>query len=547
MTPARVSRALRTLLTAAALLSLPESGRCQSTSYVPVDDPAYHDLDALVAAGWIGGVIAGQRPYSRAAFRRWTDEATARMDEDPAVAPRYREALARLQTRFDGGTSPGTGPGGPGDGARLLLRGLRGDVAWASSPPRPVRTQLTSEVDADVNPLLQRNFGRPVVDGWTVGTEAWLEGRWGSRFAAQLRPRVWASHAPGGGARADVGTVDGYLRGLFGNLSVDVGRNGVVRGHAPNAAPVFSGNARGLDQLRLSMERPAHLPWLFRVLGPVSVSALVADMGGATATAGSKLIAFQGSARPHPDLEVGGALLNHQGGGVGREVPLGDRLRDVFFLLRRRPFYWGGPVRVASDKALALDARLSVPSRGITVALEMMTTDDHDLFRSVKQALWHDAAWTGSAQVTGLGAQGRLDLWMQISRVGLLPYTHHEFTGGLALDRRILGSPLGPLGTGLEGGVHWNGATHRLSAWGAWERYAGDTYRNPDDGLSHRFRTADNPDEIRLRAMASWSRGGAPGGMRTTVRGGVERVTRFAWGPTGRTNALLQLQVDRVW
>ncbi len=533
------------------LMSYPGAAASQASPYVPTADPAYRDLDALVASGLVRGVILGQRPYSRVAFARLAAEARESLNARPGpVKARFAEALERLEERFAGELDLLCAPGPdacPRAGTYAALREVRGDAAWATSPARPIRTQLRSGIDADVNPLLQRNQGRALADGWTGGAEGWLDAGLGSRVAAQVQPRLWVADARDRGPQAELTLVRGTVRALLGNLSVDVGRNLVAHGHAREAGPVLSSNARGLDMIRASMERPGRLPWIFRGLGPVGFSAMVADMGRDQDTPGSKLIVLEGAVRPHPNLELGAALVNHQGGGVGPDVGFGERLRDALFLVKRRPFYFLPSSRVRSDKVLAFDARLTVPSRSLEAYLEMMTTDDHDLFWAARQALWHDAAWTGGVRVAGLGGKGRVDAWLEASRVGLLPYTHHEFTSGLAVDRRVLGSPLGPLGTGLLGGVDWTGPGHVLALAGAWERYAGDTYRNPDDGLSRRYRSADNPDEIRVRGTLDWARHPDGAGVRTAVRLGWERVRRFDFTGGTRSNLLTQVTVGYAW
>ena len=45
---------------------------------------------------------------------------------------------------------------------------------------------------------------------------------------------------------------------------------------------------------------------------------------------GSVLVVWEGSIRPHPNLEFGGQLLNHQGGEGGPEASFGERLADLF-------------------------------------------------------------------------------------------------------------------------------------------------------------------------------------------------------------------------
>lgn len=532
--------ALGALLALGAMVG-PRALWAQASPYVPVGDPAYRDLDALVVRGLVGGLVLGQRPYSRLTFAR----AAEAVRGAPGATARDREAAARLQARFSGeaeSPAPDTAAGAERPRGYAAIREIATHAAAADAPPRGIRTQLKSGVDADVNPLLQRNQGRVLADGWTWAGEGTAEAAAG-RVAVSVRPRAWVA-----GGVAEATLAHAYARAVLGNLSVEAGRNALVHGHGVEGGVALSGNARALDLLRVSMERPGRLPWILRALGPAAFSATVADMGRDQDTPGSKLVVLQGSVRPHANLELGGAVLNHQGGGVGPDVGFFERLRDALLLVKRRPFYLLPASDVHSDKAVAVDARLTLPGPGVEAWVEVLTTDDHDLFyKTADQALWNDAAWTGGARVLGLGAEGRLDLWVEASRVGLLPYTHHEFTSGMAVDRRILGNPLGPLGTGFAGGVRWNAPDATLSFSGAWERYSGDTYRNPDDGLSRRYRVADNPDEIRVRAVADWTRGDGGAGLRWGARVGWERVTRFALGSQSRTNAVAQTWVGWGW
>lgn len=538
-------------LLAAAWLFLPPRVHAQASPFVPVWDAAYRDLDVLLVTGMLGGATAavvspihGQRPYSRMAFARAAEEARSTFASGAVEAkPRVLEALERLEAWFAAELELLRAEGhGERPGARrsVTLRQASSDATAADSPSRPIPWQLTSALDADVNPLLQRNQGRALADGWTLGGEAWVDAVLGSRVVAQLAPRLWVED--GGDARTDGTLLLGHVRALLGNLSVEVGRNALRHGHAREVGPALSSNPRGLDVLRLSMERPGRLPWIFRGLGPVGFTVLLADMGRDQDTPGSKLVVFEGAVRPHPNLELGGVLLNHQGGGVDPDATFGQRVLDALFILPRRPFYFSSGGSVMSDKAAGVDLRLTLPEPGLELFVEMLTTDDHDLFRSPRQGLWHDAAWALGARLPALGEEGRWDVWAEASRVGLLPYTHHEFTSGLTLDRRVLGSPLGPLGTGVQAGAERTGRRGTLSVEGAWERYSGDTYRNPDDGLSHRFRVADNPDEIRVRGVVEWAGHAVAPGLSTGVRVGWERVTRFALGPASRTNLMAQVR-----
>ncbi|MDP2956709.1 MAG: capsule assembly Wzi family protein [Longimicrobiales bacterium] len=336
---------------------------------------------------------------------------------------------------------------------------------------------------------------------------------------------------------------------LLGNLSVEVGRNHAPHGHAREYGPVMSHNPRGLDMIRLSMERPGRFPWIFRHLGPVGVSAYVADMGRDQDIPGSKLFVFEGAIRPHRNLELGGALLNHQLGEGAPDAEWHQRVRDILFIVHRRPFYIFPPVGGEfSDKVMAADARLTLPGQGIELYAEVASTDDHGMFDAAYEALWTEAAWTWGVRASGLGDEGRLDLWAEAGRNGVRPYTHHQFTSGMTVDRRVIGSPLGPLGTGFQGGVDWTDGSQTISWNAAWERYSGDNY---GDGVDKSYldwvRLADNPDEVRIRTTLDWTRQAALSGLRTTVRLGYEHVTRFDFTDRNRSNFLAQVGVGYVW
>ncbi len=551
-------RLLRALVLAVAGFAPPSGARAQATPYVPAPDPAYENLDALLTAGLVRGLILGQRPYSRLAFARAALDARARLDagrEGSFAKPRVLEALARLESRFADeieSACPAGAESCPDPQSYGSLRRAELSATWADSPPRTVPTSYTerSHIDADVDPLLQRDHGRVLVDGWTAAVETQWDGAIGRRLALQVQPRVWLAEDPAGGAEADVTLVTGYARALLGNLSVVVGRDQVSHGHARAYRPVFSDNARGFDMIRLSMERPAHLPWIFRYLGPVGFTGMVADMGRDQDIPGSKLFVFEGAMRPHRNLEIGGAVLNHQLGEGAPEATVGQRIRDILLIVHRRGFFSIFPPVGAefSDKVVAADVRLTLPAQGLDVYAEVTTTDDHGFFKRPHEPFWTEAAWTWGARLSGLGDEGRVDLWTELGRNGVRIYTHHQFTSGLTLDRRIIGSPLGPLGTGIQGGLDWTGTKDRVSLGAAWERYSSDRYSDdPDTSGLDWVKVADNPDEIRVRTTLAWTREAARPGLRMTVRLGYEHVTRFDFTDRNRSNFLAQVGLEYVW
>ncbi|MCK5651512.1 MAG: hypothetical protein KAJ42_09055, partial [Gemmatimonadetes bacterium] len=420
--------------------------------------------------------------------------------------------------------------------ASLTIREASTDFTWADSPWREIPTSYTtwSNIDGVLNPLLEGNQGRRLVDGWTLGVEGALEFQVGPRLAGYVRPRLWASGVREGDTEQGIGLQEGYVRAVLGNLSVEVGRNHLFLGQGLTAGAIASHNPRGFDMIRLSSDRPFRLPWILSLLGPASVSVLAADMGSDRVIPHSKVFIGKLSIRPHPNLELGATLLNQQLGEGGPEGSWGDRLKDLFLpgIVDQYTF---------SEKMAGVDARLTLPGSGVELYFDGATTDIN--LHRTGEMLWDEASWVWGLYLPTLGLEGRGSLRLEAHRVGVRPYTHGDYRSGMTLDGLVMGNPLGPMGTGFSARVGWSGAANDFAVAGTWERHSGDRYQhNGLEGADFRLdRIEDNPDEIRARIVGEWSRNGVGQRVRPRVRLGYERVERFALTDESRTNLLLSV------
>lgn len=532
----------------------------QTTPYVPNLDPAYEDLDALASLGLVPEMFAGERPYSRAEFGRLTRMARSRLDRSGGVAPpaRFLEALERLEARFANGNADRIGDSPPGAPSGRLTgvraRPSRIDLTLARSPERSMRTgygfvgdtSVVERIDGDLNPLLQRNQGRVLADGLTLGLEGTLEGAPASWLAVQARPRVWlAASRPGSGDRRfDVTSLEAYARGGVGPVALEVGRNHLAFGFGPLGGPFLSHNARGLDMVRLSLDRPLRLPGFLRGVGSFKATTLAADMGGDRDVRHSKLFVTRVGWKPVEHLEFGIMSLSHQRGEVdlrrkdGRPRKWHQYVKDAYFL------FLGGARGQFSDKVMGGDIQLTLPALGTVVYVNGLTTDDRDYFRQPAGGLWEDAIWVVGFKSRGLGPERRLDAAAEWRHSGATPHTHGQYSSGLTLDRRVLGDYMGPLGAGVALSLSWRGTGGDVEFIGSWERYSGDDWLvGPDEeGLWDWGRTSDNADENRLRGELSWRRRGTGPYGGVVVRLGYEHVTRFAFTDRSRNNAVLQVR-----
>ena len=545
----------RPLLALLLVVALSGSGRAQGTPYVAMLDAAYEDLDALIASGLVRELMVGERPYSQASFRRFVLEAVRRRAgreasagaasvrpastralSTRALSAREVEALARLEARF-GGTPAKVG-------TAFQRAPFTGTVALASSPTRAMRVNgapAGSQIDADLNPLLQRNQGRVLLDGLTASMEGGVTATRGP-FAAEATARAWAGIPQGQPANAGLDLVAGYGRAVWGPVAFDLGRTAYVVGYGPYGGSMYSTNARALDQARLRAEYPVRLPWVLRHLGLWQGTFALANLGQNRDNRGGTLLTMRLTGRPSQYLEWGLTYQNqHDGTGVKPSHQY-QRLEEIIFV-------FSGQEWQVTDRAVAAEVRLALPQTRSALYANFLSTDDRNRFRLHSGGYWEDAVWIGGFEQRGMGRDGRLDVRLEGRHTGPIPHSHGQFTSGMTEDQRTIGDAMGPNSEGLALTGTWNGSKSRLSVEAAIERYTIDIYAmfsspTPRFGYGDDWRLAhDEPDEFRQRLTVSWMSHAAWRGYQPTVRAGYERIQRFNWVDKTRHAAVLELSL----
>lgn len=522
-----------------ALLITASRMPAQTTAYVPLGDPAYEDLDALERAGLVRDLLVGERPYSRAAFARFAVEAAGRRASSAPLSPRLQEALARLAARF--GTLPK---------ATAALTRTVGSVVLADAPARAMRANaVTRGIDAELALLRQRNYGRVIPTGLSLAIEQGLLIE-RPRLALEASGRAYGGVASGreaNGGGSDGPTVDAQLltaslRTVVGPLAIDVGRTPLLTGFGAHGGALLTDNARPADQLRVRFDRPLRLPGPLAALGRWQGTVSLATMGRNRDQPGSIFSVIRISGRPVTPLEIGFTYLNQQGGVGAPAASWQDRSYDLFL------FFLSGGSLEKSDKVAGLDLRLSAPAIRSALYANFATTDDRGRFRQPAGGYWEDAIWVAGLEHHGLGPEGRLDLRLEGRHTGPNPHTHHQYTSGVTLDRRVIGDALGPDGEGLSLGVDWNGTHHRTRLTLAMERYRSDSAnamqipgRGPWDW--DWYRLTKGPDERRQRIMLDRRSPRSWRGRETTVMLGYERAIRFDFRDRPRHSAIMRVEL----
>ncbi|CAN5350532.1 hypothetical protein BH09GEM1_BH09GEM1_04630 [soil metagenome] len=491
----------------------------------------YRALDALVDRGIISGVIIGQRPYSMETFGRFARQAKSVMDTLQAngeLATIERAEYARLAQRL-GWLRPDTNESVAQRRFSGGVRTLRLDGLVTDAPTRDFRENGLGSVEADLNTLTDRQYGRPMRTGGNLAAEADLWFGLPGQIGLQLRPRVWAhdSRTRGqGGAAGEL--LAANARVAHWGVALTAGREYTEWSIGEGAGLFFGTNAPALNMVRIANDAPFALPSILRVLGPTAATLQLADLGPSVKNSHSRLVSYKVSVRPSDVVEIGASFENHFGGAGAKNPAFVDRLIDLapfVDIFRHHP----DSANFDSDKLLGLDARLTVRRWGGATIFGELALEDFDPLR-LRSIFSEDAAYATGLQFPSFLTPA-LSARFGYRVTGLRFYEHHLLTNGIASRRFILGDDLGRDAAGQYASISWrNTKSLRLSADAAYElrrnnRYEG-IYVNPDQtGFVFRL-LSQVPDErrSRLELIAEW------GSMRTTtvkLRTGLERTIAF--------------------
>jgi hypothetical protein len=518
---------IRSIIPLLAAALIPAGAIAQSTQNVTPDDPVYGFIDRLVAARLVDTIAVGQRPLSRRAVGHLLREARARLGADTGwIGTR----LADYATLY------------PAEQKRApVLQVMSAEVTSADSPPRGIEPDANGAIRVAVNPLLGNQLGRQYTDGHTAAysiTQSLGVTRW---LTLGIAPRLVLLDPRGGEARADGRIEQAYARALFGNTALLVGRDYLTLGQGSTGGLVASLNPRGIDQVRLSSDRPFVLPWLLRYAGPIQAMATLGDAGKDQYFPHTRFFAYKVTARPHRRFEIGTGLTEHVGGEGAPGGTFGQKAGDAFPLLDalflHRNFLF-------SNKFVTVDLRYTLPGlRGVQFYAEG-AFDDFDM-RRVRSVFTEDAGYVWGLSASCFRECGPVRVSTEYHVTGLRYYTHGWYRDGYTVDGQIIGDQLGPRGKAGYGTVEWNRGRTSLDVTAAYESRSGHKYgavsTTPDDADFRFVVIETNPTERRWRTMLSLKRGAPSSVFSWRLALGAERVENFAHvdGPW-RTNWMAQ-------
>ena len=546
---------LRLLIAATAVALSGASAGAQVTNLIDPADPAYRDLDQLIANNLIDRLSLGQRPISRALLARAVDQAarnlgaweTRRSSESGGSEamresdriPLMKELIESLRSRFNlpdsaaenGQPAPIVAPI-----RSLVLDGIRSDAPTRLVP----NSNGLGSIDARLNPLLANRQGRTP----TAGSSALLESSHTVEtrhlaLAATPQFAIWS--LDDGSGRINLRLQELELRTVYRNLAFDIGREYVVWGQGRDIGLLNSNNSPPLDLAKLSSEVPFLLPWFLRAFGPTRLSLLFATLGADQNFPHPYAVAYRANIAPASWLELGSSVYTKSGGRGAPPATTTARLIDLLPFLDasayNNVFGTRGDFQF-SDHYAGFDGRLRLPTIGSSIFWEVLL-NDFDV-RRLTSVFWEDAGHVFGADLPPLLPSGRLRASIEYHHTGIRYYEHEQFTSGQTLHHVLTGDPLGPNGQGGYLYMDWFESQQRRAGLQlAVERRSNDQYAFvPEPNFGFR-RIEVRPAEWRGRLVGSWRLLPDRAQVGALVQFGYERARNYDFVEGNSRNSFL--------
>ncbi len=505
-----------------------------STVNVPIDDPAYHDIDRLVALGLAKDVIYGQRPWSRGEIARIIAVAAKKhRDQGPILAPDEGEISLRIETedlleRLEKDYREELVQLGAADGDRKTfsfhpLAYVEGGYTLLDSEARPVLSNGLGRVVASIEPLSAYREGRRYPDGHQLALETEHRLRAGRFFSFYLRPRFQFDVTHGG----DAG-VHPYVQQLYAKFAVPhfellAGRDSMEWGQGEFGGILLSDNARPLDMIKVSNPSPSILPWVFRYIGPIRYTLFVANLGPEREFPHSFLTGFKVNLKPVSFFEVGLGQLVMMGGDGAPSLSFG-RATSEFFGFRGNTL---GAANVA-NRETGFDFRFYLPFLRNTQLYWDMQFED--VYQSKIFMFTELANHQAGLYIPRLNNEGTMALRLEYRHGSPYFYRHGTFTTGMALNGRLWGDELGPQADGAYVTFTHDPSERLRMTWNLrYERRDGDVLLellDPDGGNRRLTVATPLPAEHRIGANIRGDYRVRPK-IRLRLELGYERVLSF--------------------
>jgi hypothetical protein len=260
--------------------------------------------------------------------------------------------------------------------------------------------------------------------------------RLGRFFLVNVRPLLAYREADGDSVRL----LEGKASLGMGPLELSAGRQSLWWGQGRNGSLVLTSNARPLDMVRLTNPSPAHLPWIFKYLGPFRFDLFVSRLEEDRVVPEPYFSGLRFNFKPAPWFEFGASRTALFGGEGRPDVKFDD------FLTIIGGENVGGSSE--SNQIAALDARLKFPYLGgAEIYGEFGGEDEADALGFIP--FISQVAYLGGIYLPHIEPSGRIDLRLEYTDTteqrngNPVWYRHSIYQSGYTYEGNILGHHIG--------------------------------------------------------------------------------------------------------
>ena len=271
-----------------------------ASTYVPVGDDAYNLLFRLEAEGLITSGLLDTLPVSREEIKRLISEAERNAAMTKNLNKEDKQGIYLLKERFGGGQ----------EHVNYIKPLEEAYARYVYSSANPRENGLNYSGAANPNGFVYNNNGDDYGKGsnFRFGTVSMADLGW---FSFYINPEYRYT----GTSQVDLNKVYGVFSAL--GLDLEIGRDSQWWGPGYNGAILLSNNADPFTMIKLTNDRPAILPWIFRYLGLTKFTLFTTKLGSDSIPSNPYLWGLRLDLKPSPYVEIGlerTALL----GGTGR-------------------------------------------------------------------------------------------------------------------------------------------------------------------------------------------------------------------------------------
>lgn len=433
------------------IISLLFSLQLAASPNVPSNHPVYRDIEKLKAFGLLKKYIHGHRPWSEKEVVRLLLEAEENFEKkDTKYVERLDKGqyyilstLKKWKRVFKGEVARQKNP----QDKKLFnyvrpLSQISLEYALVDSPFRDIPFDNGAGVmDAQINPLIDGREGRKYTKGSNLSIESEHILQAGKLLTFYLRPRFQLLNSFNGADEVSIDLLNAYGKFNIKNFELQLGRDNLLWGHGLNGGMLQSNNARGLDLIKLGSSAPFYHPWIFKGLGPSKYTFFVANLGPERALQYAYVYGLNASIRPSSWFELSiSQTLTIGGEGGGAELRWFDPILEFFFI-RRGGIRGQGSQN--ADRRNTISALFEIPKwRGVNLHVELQWDD-----------LGRETIHANFTQIMGfqlgvnmplLTLDGKTHLKAEWNHIPALFYRHSKWQSGHTLNRRIIGSEVGP-------------------------------------------------------------------------------------------------------